>query len=204
MVQVHKQNTPRKIHPALKSRLEMLNSTQQTLHFHYSVINSPKSHWEKPFCVFSCHLAAGKYNYTFMPVWIRHHVCSQSSYKDAERTPRSYSTVAGGGGGAGLRGAVVGGGGKKEAKVKSMERRGWRFTVHRSAGSCPREPPAAPASPPAEKRQVHFTTAPPVRPINTYTGLLSYSRASWLLYMYGDVHLITNQWEIKWINTDKE
>lgn len=53
MVQVHKQNTPRKIHPALKSRLEMLNSTQQTLHFHYSVINSSKSHWEKALlCVF--------------------------------------------------------------------------------------------------------------------------------------------------------
>lgn len=111
-----------------------------------------KSHWEnKPgaFSVFSCHLAAMKYNYNVMPF-------ISGTTNVGLHVPHSdfYS---------GYRG-------RAECK-QSVKRRAGNdagVTIHRSAGSCLRVPPAAPASPPGEKRQVHFTRA---LPSNSKDGL---------------------------------
>lgn len=95
--------------------------------------------------MFSCHLAAMKYNYNFMPF-------ISGTTNVGLHVPHSdfYS----------------GNGGRAECK-QSLNRRAGNdagVTIHRSAGSCLRVPPAAPASPPGEKRQVHFTRALPSNP----------------------------------------
>lgn len=127
--------------------------------------------------------------------WIRHHICSQSPIRmhDAHGLCNGQTSAPN------IAEEEQDWG---EQSRRRKERLEWRagkdagVTIHRSAGSCLREPPAAPASAPAEKRQVHFTKAPPVRSVYkpTQVGPVNKPLHSFMVFIYGNVHLIFHKY----------